>query len=1561
MSSFKGRLLGAKVLKYSGKRLDFSAATVNREGGEKRFAAFGGSANGKTLHGRARRQAFLLSGAAVGAVWMALGGVAVADDACVTSGTTLICTGDQSDGIMVGNPFEVLEVNALNGNIEPASGVSGIDFQADGPISIISDLGTRQVFNGTTVIFDYISNAIVATDADGIVAISSGGSVSIDHTGDIESNERGIFAQADGGSADITVNGDIDAGGTGVEVLSSSSDASVELWGDVTSQTGRGIQVHAPDGSASLVGGGQIWSEGDGIFAEATGDPGDSTVEWTGDISSQSGRGVYSYAARGLSSVMTQGDIDASDDGIFSTSTSEGTATVDHQGSIVAGSRGVYAYSAREGVSVTVADGDIFAGSTAIYAYSDSDADGVTVNLTGNITASTRGIDASAARGAIDVTVNGDIYSTGEGIFTQNLGNEQITIDQTGGLYVGGRGIYANTPNGFIDITSNGPIDAGSDGIFALNSGNEGIAIDSQGMIDAGGRGIYAESVNGAIDIFSDGAIDSNSDGIFAQNSGNEGIDIESQGNIDAGGKGIYAASVNGAISIMSEGSIDASSDGFFAMNIGDGDISISSLGDIDVSGRGIYAESPRGVITVDSDGNISASSFGIFAKNNSGDGAEGVTVTSIGNIDAGSKGIYTESLRGFVTVETTGDILSSSDGIFAQNDSNDGEDGVLVTSMGDIDAGAKGIYGKSTRGFVTIESTGDIMSSNQGIFAQNDSNTGQYGISITSMGDIDAGSDGIYGYSTRGFITIDGAGDITSSSYGIFAQNDSNTGEYGISITNMGNIDAGSKGIYGYSTRGFVAIESTGDILSSSDGIFAQNDSSAGGYGIRIISMGDIEAGTKGIYGYSTRGGVVVESTGDILSSSDGIFAQNDSDTGEYGVSISSFGDIDSGAMGIYGFSTMGAVTVVSEGNIESEGSGIVAINQGEADAPVSVTHSGNINSVTGAGIVASSVNGEVAVTLNDGVVTAAADGISVEGYNDLSVTVNENSSVTGASGSAGVLFSIGLENTLMNYGTIDNAGGFSDYAVLADGNNINVSNFGTISGNVKLGPWVNIFNNYEGALFNTGELVDLNSGFGNVLQNAGTVSPGGVGNLLTTELIGSLNNGETGKLLFDVDMVGSGVDRINVSEEASLDGGIALNFMSVDGNPYQETIITTVDGITDQSLTLLNPIVVGDILYTNGGDDAELSISGFDFSPTGISSNASAIGGYIGESIDGGSIGLDPIALALLNLQSLAEVDDALNQLSPNMYMSEQLAAVQDSLGFSDSLLSCRVAGGVAKFGAEGQCVWGRGTYRNYQQSSSGDYTGFESQSYELAGGAQFALGSSDWRLGGALGMGIHDRTGDGGATSEGNSVLGGIALKYVPGPWLFAGAVSGSYGSYDTTRQVAFVGFSDTLTGKPDSGTVNGRLRAAYTMQQGEFYLKPQADVNLTYLYSGAFTETGGIASISSDSNSNTVFSFSPSFEIGGEVAMQNGVLVRPYMRGGVSFYSNSDITMQGRFVADTSGANPFSVTNSSDDVIWNLAAGVDLLNVGSGNLRVFYEGQFGDKTTINSGGAKLSLDF
>lgn len=1488
-------------------------------------------------------------GVAIGSLWFSTAIPATADTLCTLSGAVQTCTGDQSDGVIAGGGVEQLYVNSLNRSIWPAPSVNGIDFQSNGPISIVSDTGGHWISTygadgihanttGGSLSIDHTGN-IAAYGGYGINAVSLGGiSMTVDgdiwadqagiyarnndagsilsiiHAGDIRSfsgagidvdssstpvsidnhgriwssgdaisavntsaygitidqygeirsdGGRGIYANAALGAVSVNGIGDISAYGNGIDVLASSSDASVDYWGDITSQTGRGIMVDAPNGSASVTGGGAISSFDDGIFAQATGNPGTVTVSWTGDITSDTGRGVYGYAARGAVSVTTQGDIQSQGDGIFAANDSEDGVTVSHQGDINAGGRGVYAFSPRGEVSVTVLGADITAGSTAIYAANQSDGAGVTVDFSGNILQSTRGIHAETPRGAISVTANGDINSTGDGIFAQNQGEAAVTVNQTGYLNVGGKGIYAYSTEGAVNVTAEGAIDSGGDGIFAANNGDGAVIINSQSGINAGGKGIYAETI--------------------------------------------------------------------------------------------------RGLVTIDSNGAIIANSDGIFAKN---DGTTAVSVTSVGDIDAGSKGIYAYSSRGAVTVNSDGDITSSNAGIYAQNDSNSSAVGVSVTNLGNIDAGSTGIYARSTRGAVTVVSTGDIDSGYHGIFAENDSTDGIAGISITSMGNVTSSNIGVYAKSTRGAVSVNSTGDIDSGGQGIFAQNDSNSSTYGVTIVSAGNIDAGSQGIYGYSPRGAVSIESEGNVTATQDGIFAQNDASGSDAGVSIVSAGDITAGKQGIYGFSTRGAVTITSEGDIeATTQNGIFAQNDSNSADTGISISSDGDVNAGGLGVYAYSTRGAVSIDTQGDVHSADSGIVGINDGDpldvAGSLVSITHSGDVSSTNGAGIVGRSSVSEVQVTLNDGDVTAAKDGISVESYNDLSVTVGEGASVTGAAGYAGVLFAQGYENSLLNYGTISNAGGLGEYAVSAAGNNIVVDNYGTIAGRVELGPWSNAFNNYEGALFDMGDVVNLTSG--NTLSNWGVVSPGGVGNVQTTDLTGSLTNHSGGTLLFDVDMNGAQADLVNVSDQASLDGSLALNFVSANATPDAYTVITTGGGVTLQSLSLLNPMVTGNISYVNSGNDVQVAIDGFDFSPNGVVGNAASIGDYIGASFEGGSSGLDPIVLALLSLPSLDEANDALNQLSPNIYLGDQIAAAGESQAFADSMLSCRMAGGANAFGAEGQCVWGRGTYSYADKAGAGDYTGVTSRTTNLAGGAQFALKDSNWRLGGALGVRMTDRKGDGGSSSEGTSFEGGAVLKYAPGPYLLAGAISISRGGFDTSRTVDFPGFSDLLTGHTDVTTVNGRLRAALTLQSGNFYFRPQADFDTTFVHTGAFTETGGVASVSTSATSNTMFTLTPSVEIGGQVAVGENYLVRPYLRGGVSLYANNDFALSGVFSADTAGADPFSVTTGSDDVLWNVAAGVDILNSDIGTLQLFYGGSFGNTTTVHSAGAKFSVNF
>lgn len=1510
-----------------------------------------GKLSGDTTFGKTslqRRRTLLASGAAIGVVWLAAGVPSQADTLCTFNGVVQTCTGDQSDGVIATGPVEQLEVNSLDQGIFPASGVNGIDFQSGGAISIISDTGEHWIvtqnadgifanttggplsidhtgnflaFGGTGVHAVSLGGIDIAVDGNiwagqaGIYARNSdaGSTLSVMHYGDIfsfagagidvdssstpiaiynagriwssgdaisavstspfginieqygaiRSNDgRGIFADAAVGNVTVTGIGDVYAYGNGIEILASSAEATVNYSGNIFSETGRGIMVDAPDGSVGVSGGGAILSHGDGIFAQATGADGWSSVYWMGAITSDTGRGVYSYAARGPVSVTTDGAIDSQGDGIFAYNDGEQSVTVDHSGDIDAGGRGIYAFSPRGEVSVTVTDANISSPGTAIHAYNQSDDEGVSVDLTGNILGSTRGIHAESARGTVLVNVDGEIVSTEHGIFAQNSGVTSVTVDQTGRLETGGRGIHAQSAEGAINIDTAGVIDAAAEGIFALNYGQGTIAINSASQIDSGKRGIYAETTSGSV--------------------------------------------------------------------------------------------------TIDSNGSIAAVGDGIFAKNDSN---KAISVTSDGNIDAGGKGIYAYSSRGSVTVYSGGSIVSGDTGIHAQNDSLLADVGVLVTNMGDIGADQYGIYARSTRGPVTIANSGDIDSGFHGIFAENDSIDSSAGVSVTSVGVIDSGSLGIYAKSTRGAVGVSSNGAISSVNHGIFAQNDSNSSAQGVTILSAGDITAGGKGIYGYSPRGAVSITNDGVVDATGDGIFAQNDASTTDAGISIVSMGDIGAGGFGIYGFSTRGAVHIENEGAITATKSGIFAQNDSNTADTGISISSVGDIGAGGVGVYAYSTRGTISIETQGDIQSADSGIVAINDGDPNdidgSKISITHSGDVDSTTGAGIVGKSTVSEVEVALIDGDVTAAKDGISVESYNNLSVMIGERASVTGASGYAGVFLFQGLENSLVNRGTISNAGGIGEYAILAAENDIDVENYGTISGNVVLGPWSNSFNNLGGALFNMGDTVNLTSG--NTLSNEGVLSPGGEGQVAVTNLTGSLTNLAGGTLLFDVDMGGSQADLVNVSDQASLDGGLALNFVSADATPNAYTIITTGGGVTNQSLALLNPLVVGNIAYTNGGNDVELSVDGFDFSPTGVFGNGTAIGDYIGASFQAGSAGLDPIVLALLNLPSVDDVNDALNQLSPDIYLGDQQAAVTDALAFSDSMLSCRVAGGANAFGAEGECGWGRVSYRHYENSGGGSQAGLSSRSTDFAGGAQIALGDGNWRLGGALGVRVSDRTGDNGSSSEGTSFEGGAVLKYAPGPYLLAGALSVSRGSYDTSRSVMFPGFSDVLMGETDVSTVNGRLRAAYTMQAGDFYFRPQADFDTTYVHTGAFTETGGVASVSTSATSNTMFTLTPSIEIGGQMALGDNYLLRPYLRGGVSLYANNDFALSGVFVADTAGVTPFTINTGSDEVLWNVAAGIDMLNADVGTVQIFYGGSFGETTTVHSAGAKLSVDF
>ncbi|MDN2580994.1 autotransporter domain-containing protein [Aquibium sp. ELW1220] len=1616
----------------------------------------------------ARRRS-LLSGAALTTVFLCLGAPGSAQAACSIDGTTQTCTGLLGDGVAATSPVETLLINNVTGKIWPDNaGVNAIDFQSSGPITITSDTGSFET---------------IAVDADGIYANSTGGSITIDHEGEIVST--GGFGVRTLSQDDTSVDliGDISGTLGGISAYSEFGDVSVYSNGDVTSSAGSGIVVDAPDGDAELTGGGDVEAYGDGLFAQSTGQNGDgsATIEWDGTVTSEMGKGVYAYSALDAVLVDQYGAIDSYGDGIFAENRNAESVTVDHTGDIdtTRGTgRGIYAYSSMGQVSVTMSGGDITsaddgifaenrsgasvsvdmtgmidAGGKGVYAYSSSGAvtvnqygaltstgtgifaqnygsATVTIDRTGNLNStSSDGIYAYSATGAIGVTMSGgDISASGYGIFAQNYGSTAIDIDLVGGITAGNDGIFASSATGNIDIGQHGLISASNDGIFTRTSDTGTITIDRSGdIVAASGKGIYADAVHGAIDITTIGDITAGAEGIYARAAGGGSVTIDLTGDIlqsttgisatsadgailidvygdvTSSGRGIYASSSNAAVTVNQYGSIQSGDDGIFASTTGDDDgVTIDQDGAItSTGGRGIYASSADGPITITRDyGDISSSSTGIFARNTS---TGTIDITSAGNIASTSGyGIFAETPAGSIEIRNQGDIASYSDGIFARTYGTDKNilieqagditssdrdgiyayttDGSIMVTMtsGDIDASGDGIFAKSlSDDAITIVQTGDILAGSNGIFAE--SAAGQ--ISVTHVGIIDAdnshgifastnGTDksvtvqqtgdvssanfGIYAYAKNGAVTVTVAsGNIDAGGTGIFAENVSSET---VSVTQTGTIDAGSNGIgvYAVSRSGAVVVNQYGAIDSGRHGVFATT--MGNGKSITIDRTGDITSETgNGIYAYTSNGPITITMvSGDISSYESGIFAEGG---GDGAITISHTGTIDAETKyGIYAETASGAVSVTQFGGVSSVLDGIYARNiSGDS---VTVDTTGDISSSTRAGIQAYSGSGTITISYDDGTVSGAQDAIHLRTWGTQSVTIGSDGAVLGGAGFTGVYFEQANYNNLYNYGTIASADGIAGMAVQADRGDTLIDNYGTITGNIDLYEWSNAFNNRSGALFNMGSMVNLDGG--NVLTNWGTLSPGGDDNVFTTTLTGVLVNEATGTLLFDIDMDATTADRIDVSETAALDGDLQLNFITANGTPDTYTIVTTANGVTSQTLTLLNPFVLADINTVNGGDDVELSIDGFDFSPAGMGDNASSIGNAIQASIEGPG-GLEPLAVALLNLGSVDEGEDALNQLSPNIYVADQIAAVQDIDTFSDAMLSCRMAGGENAFAAEGECAWGRAVYSEYDLQANGDLTGFNTRSTEVMGGVQMAIDGTPWRIGGSIGYRSSDRDGDGGASSEGDSFSAGAVVKYAPGPLLLAASLSASHGSYDTLRPIAFGNFTDLLSGETDVTTVSGRLRAAYTMQTGGFYLRPMVDASVTYVKTGAFTESGGLASVSTDGVDNTVLALMPAVEIGGQVELGGDILLRPYLRGGVGLYTGNDYSLTGVFNADGNAATAFTIGTSSEDVLWTVSAGVDILKGDMGTLQIFYEGAFGQDTTINAGGAKFSVNF
>ena len=806
----------------------------------------------------------------------------------------------------------------------------------------------------------------------------------------------------------------------------------------------------------------------------------------------------------------------------------------------------------------------------------------------------------------------------------------------------------------------------------------------------------------------------------------------------------------------------------------------------------------------------------------------------------------------------------------------------------------------------------------------------------------------------------------------------------------NGGSVNGGGVGGDG-GAAGLISFHNEALLVTEGDGSHALRAFSFGGTGGGVTGGGVGGSGGK-------AGDATINNSGDLKTEGVGahaLFVESSAGNG---------GSVNSGGVGGAG-GDAGVVSVTNSGLVATTGDGSHGIyarssggnaggasgggvgGQGGHAGAVTVFSSGNIaaNGAGSFGILAEVVNDPPEFEFPFPPFGFPGDPEPEPDIaNDVKVTV-EDATVSGGSGSgAGVKIDTATGvATLENLGTIE---AISGLAVSISGREVLIINYGTLNGNiVAAGTDDTVFSNFAGGILNSGTSLALNGG---TLTNYGTLSPGGEGEIETTTLQGkyaqvvgeqtlSISTFETapsaGIFIVDADWETGHSDRLDVIGAAELTGVVtvnAINFPDAEdpdstGLTTSFTILTATLGVTDYGITVTDTAAVDyELLFPDENTvslQATINFLGPDEVATELlTSNQKNVGTALNQIVsEGGDAEFVP---ELLGLGTQEELGAALDQLAPAGDASQISSAMKTGNAFAGQLLSCKTLGegDPNAFIREGQCLWVRANVRQLDNDGRNGETGFAETATFYSAGAQFDVGGP-WRVGAGVGFEDGDvRTGSNAHSETERLHVGGV-IKYNPGPLLLAASLTGGHGWSDNTRVISFGGFSDVATSDSDQSFISGRLTGAYLLNSGHWYMKPQVDLAWTHLERDGYTETSsGGSALTVAGSDDTVFSVSPSLELGAEYALAFGGVARPYVKGGVTWV-DSDTFITSAAFAGVPGAAGFTIGTTIDDVVADLGLGVDFVAESGTVLRVQYDAQFGDQTEQHGGSAKLSVPF
>jgi outer membrane autotransporter protein len=407
--------------------------------------------------------------------------------------------------------------------------------------------------------------------------------------------------------------------------------------------------------------------------------------------------------------------------------------------------------------------------------------------------------------------------------------------------------------------------------------------------------------------------------------------------------------------------------------------------------------------------------------------------------------------------------------------------------------------------------------------------------------------------------------------------------------------------------------------------------------------------------------------------------------------------------------------------------------------------------------------------------------------------------------------------------------------------------------------------------------------------------------------------------------------------------------------------TFMTTDLGVLSQTLSVTdNPFVTASVETVNSGNDVRLTVSDVDMAPVGLRGAGNIIAQYLDRAVSAGGDGVDIIAASVVNSGSISGAQAIYDELAPSAYLDKFSVTYQGALKFSDSMMSCSVPSGLNAPGAEGSCNWSRTTVGQNTQDSSGGLSA-DTNTINSAFGLQRLVGDGDWRVGGAFGIMQAETTSDAGDRSVATNLQIGASLKYAPGPFVLAGAISSSSGDVNTTRYVTIGEETQRLSGETTQRTFSFKLRGSYVHESGSLYVKPQADFNATLVKSDDFSETGGSAALQIDGMNEVIFSIAPAVEVGVTHRDEDGGVLRAFGRIGATFQSKGGVDLSSALASDTTGVTGFTLGTNGDTEVLNLGMGFTAFNVGGWSTEAQINWNIGERTNEHIAMVKLRTTF